>query len=214
MAKPFVHAYLQHSGQSRESDQIRSYELTYKADDWEKARRVVLLIVPPEEGELFPRTFFLITSFGAARRSGQDLLDRYRQRGTYEQQLGQFMSTLTPQLSSTTRTKRHYRGRVPQHRTGARDAFATNQALLSLNLLAYNLLNLGVAIASRALTRSGQRNKPVMTIDTFRQRYLKVSARITLHSRRLWASICETAAQLWRPWWDCIQRLEPVTMVD
>jgi hypothetical protein len=53
-----------------------------------------------------------------------------------------------------------------------------------------------------------------MTIDTFRQRYLKVSARITLHSRRVWASISQTAAQLWHPWWDCIQRLEPVTMVN
>ena len=52
-----------------------------------------------------------------------------------------------------------------------------------------------------------------MTIDTFRQRYLKVSARITLHSRRVWASIAATVAEWWRPWWDCIQRLEAVTMV-
>jgi hypothetical protein len=124
------------------------------------------------------------------------------------------MSTLTPQLSSTTRPKRHYRGRVPQHRSVARDAFATNQALLSLNLLAYNLLNLGADIASRSLARPGRGKAPAMRIDTFRQRYLKVSARITLHSRRVWASIAETAAQLWRPWWDFIQRLEAVTMVN
>lgn len=214
MAKPFVSYYLHQSGQSRTPDEIHAYELSYKAQDWKKTRRVVLLIVPPEEGELFPRTFFLITSFGAGSMSGQDLLDLYRQRGTYEQQLGQFMSTLTPQLSSTTRTKRHYRGRVPQHRSVPRDAFATNQALLSLNLLAYNLLNLGAAIASRSTAQPGGRKKPTMTIDTFRQRYLKVSARITLHSRRVWASISQTAAQLWHPWWDCIQRLEPVTMVN
>ncbi len=120
---------------------------------WKKTRRVTLVIVPPEEGELFPRTFFLITSFGATRMTGERLLDLYRQRGTYEQQLGQFMSTLTPQLSSTTRPKRHYRGRVPRRRSVARDAFATNQALLSLNVLAYNLLNLGALIATRSHTR-------------------------------------------------------------
>ena len=214
MAEPLVQAYLRHSAQTQEPDQIRFYELTYQAEDWKQARRVTLVIVPPEEGELFPRTFFLITSFGAGRMSGERLLDLYRQRGTYEQQLGQFMSTLTPQLSSTTRPKSHYRGRVPQHRSAARDAFATNQALLSLNLLAYNLLNLGATLASRSLARPGRRKTPSMTIDTFRQRYLKVSARITLHSRRVWASIAETAAQLWRPWWDCIQRLEVVTMVN
>ena len=213
MAKPFVYHYLHRSGQSQAPDEIHAHELSYQAKDWNKARRVVLLIVPPEEGELFPRTFFLITSFGAGCMSGQALLELYRQRGTYEQQLGQFMSTLTPQLSCTTRTKRHYRGRVPQRRTGARDAFATNQALLSINLLAYNLLNLGATLASRSLARPGRRKKPVMTIDTFRQRYLKVSARITLHSRRVWASIEQTAAQLWRPWWDCIQRLDAVTMI-
>ena len=214
MAKPFVYAYMNQRGQTHASDQIHYQELMYKGDKWKRARRVVLLIVPPEEGELFPRTFFLITSFRADDRSGQALLDLYRQRGTYEQQLGQFMSTLTPQLSSTTRQKRHYRGRVPQHRTAARDAFATNQALLSLNLLATNLLNLGAAIASRSTTQPGRRKKPVMTIDTFRQRYLKVSARITLHGRRVYASICETAAHLWHPWWDCIQRLSNVTMVN
>jgi len=214
MAEPFVQAFLRQSAETAQPAQICFHELTYKAKEWEQARRVVLIVVPPEEGELFPRTFFLITSFSAGRMSGERLLDLYRQRGTYEQQLGQFMSTLTPQLSSTTRPKRHYRGRVPQHRSAARDAFATNQALLSLNLLAYNLLNLGATIASRSVARPGRRKTGSMTIDTFRQRYLKVSARITLHSRRVWASIAETAAELWRPWWDCIQRLETVTMVN
>jgi len=214
MAVPLVQAYLRQSAQTQEPDQIRFHELTYQAKDWKKARRVTLVIVPAEEGEMFPRTFFLITSFGPGRMSSESLLELYRQRGAYEQQLGQFMSTLTPQLSSTTRPKRHYRGRVPQHRAAARDAFATNQALLSLNLLAYNLLNMGADIASRSLARPGRGKAPAMTVDTFRQRYLKISARITLHSRRVWASIAETAAQLWRPWWDFIQGLEDVTMVN
>ena len=124
------------------------------------------------------------------------------------------MSTLTPQLSSTTRPKRHYRGRVPKRRYAARDAFGSNQALLSLNPLAYNLLNLGALIATRAHTRHRRAQVPSMTIDTFRARHLKTSARISLHSRRGWTSIAETVAQLWRPWWDYIQRLEAVSMVN
>ena len=214
MAEPFVQAYLRHRAQTVEPDPIRLHEVAYKAKDWKRTRRVVLVIVAPEEGEMFPRTFFLITSYGATRMAGEDLLDLYRQRGTYEQQLGQFMSTLTPQLSSTTRPKRHYRGRVPRHRHAARDAFATNQALLSLNLLAYNLLNLGALIATRSHRRHRHAQVPSMTIDTFRARYLKTSARISLHSRRVWTSIAETVAQLWRPWWDYIQRLEAATMVN
>ena len=213
MAEPFVQAFLRQNAEGVEPDEIRLHELAYKAEDWKRTRRVVLVIVPPEEGEVFPRTFFLITSFGATRMTGERLLDLYRQRGTYEQQLGQFMSTLTPQLSSTTRPKRHYRGRVPKRRYAARDAFGTNQALLSLNLLAYNLLNLGAVIATRSHTRR-RAQAPAMTVDTFRARYLKTSARITLHSRRVWTSIAETVAQLWRPWWDYIQRLETVSMVS
>lgn len=214
MAEPFVQAYLRHRVEAAQPDQIRLHELAYKAKDWKRTRRVVLVIVAPEDGEMFPRTFFLITSFGATRMAGEHLLDLYRQRGTYEQQLGQFMSTLTPQLSSTTRSKRHYRGRVPRRRYTARDAFGTNQALLSLNLLAYNLLNLGALIATRSHTRHRLAQVPSMTIDTFRGRYLKASARITLHGRRVWASIAEAVAQLWHPWWAYIQRLEAVTMVD
>jgi len=214
MAEPLVQAFLRQSAEGVEPDEIRLHELAYKAEDWKQTRRVVLVIVPPEDGEMFPRTFFLITSFGATRMAGERLLDLYRQRGTYEQQLGQFMSTLTPQLSSTTRPKRHYRGRVPRRRYAGRDAFGTNQALLSLNLLAYNLLNLGALIATRSHSRHRRAQVPSMTIDTFRARYLKTSARISLHSRRVWTSIAETVAQLWRPWWDYIQRLEAVSMVN
>ena len=214
MAAPLVQAYLRQRAEGVAPDQVRLHELAYKAKDWKRTRRVVLVIVPPEEDEMFPRTFFLITSFGATRMAGERLLDLYRQRGTYEQQLGQFMSTLTPQLSSTTRPKRHYRGRVPRRRYTARDVLGTNQALLSLNLLAYNLLNLGAVIATRSHTRRRRAQVPSMTIETFRERYLKASARITLHSRRVWTSIAETVAQLWRPWWDYIQRLETVTMAN
>ena len=222
IAEPFVQQYLRdlcEDSRAVRHEDCRCHELVYQAKKWARPRRVVLVIVPPEDGQLFPRTFFLITNFAASSMSGERLLALYRQRGTYEQQLWQFMSTLTPQLSSTTRPKSHYRGRPPRRRYASRDAFEANQALLSLNLLAYNLLSLGGAIAQRAHTQLGRpkiygRSSATLSVDAFRQRYLKVAARITLHSRRVWVSIADAAADLWRRWWDFVQRLDAVSVVN
>jgi len=222
MARPFIERYLQDLGQRPDEmrqEGFRAYELSYQAKNWKQCRRVVLIIVPPEEGELLPRSFFLITNFGATAMPAAELLALYRQRGTYEQQLGDFMNTLTPHLSSTTRPKRHYRGQTPRQRQVARDAFDTNQAILSLNVLAHNLLNMGRCIAQRAQTRSGRpktygRRSAAMSLTTFRQRYLNIPARVTLHSRRVWISIAPSAAQLWHNWWDYIQRLGVAPMVN
>ena len=69
--------------------------------------------------------------------------------------LGELSSVLMPQLSST-RRKQHYRGQEPRQRTPSRDAFAANQAILTLNLLAYNLLHLGGQADERAEARPEQ----------------------------------------------------------
>ena len=222
MARPFVERYLQDLVQRPDElrqQGFRAHELSYQAKEWKQHRRVVLIIVPPEEGELLPRSFYLITNFGGTSMPAAELLALYRQRGTYEQQLGDFMNTLTPHLSSTTRPKSHYRGQIPRQRQVARDAFDTNQAILSLNVLAHNLLNMGRCIAQRAQTAPGRpktygRSSAGMSLSTFRQRYLKVTARITLHSRRVWISIAPEAAKLWHNWWDYLQRLGAVPTVN
>ena len=91
--------------------------------------------------------------------------------------------------------------------------------MLSLNVLAHNLLNLGRCIAERAQTKPGRpkthgRQSAAMSLRTFRQRYLKVPARVTLHSRRVWISIAPAAAVLWHSWWDYLQRLGSLPMID
>ena len=78
---------------------------------------------------------------------------------------------------------------------------------------------MGRCIAQRAQTRSGRpktygRRSAAMSLTTFRQRYLKIPARVTLHSRRVWISIAPSAAQLWHNWWDYIQRLGVAPMVN
>ena len=222
LAQPYVQRYLQDLGQRPEQMRqqgFRTHELGYQAKDWKQRRRVVLVIVPPEEEELLPRSFYLITNFDTRAMPAAELLALYRQRGTYEQQLGDFMHTLTPHLSSTTRPQSHYRGQTPRQRQVARDVFNTNQAMLSLNVLAHNLLNLGRCIAERAQTKPGRpkthgRQSAAMSLRTFRQRYLKVPARVTLHSRRVWISIAPAAAVLWHNWWDYLQRLGSLPMID
>ena len=223
MARPYVAGYLQDLRERPDEvrqEPFRAYELHYQGTKWKRARRVVLVIVPPEDGQLLPRSFCLITNFSAATMPAAKLLKLYRQRGTYEQQLGDFMNTLAPHLSSTTRPKSHYRGDAPApYARTTRDAFDTNQAILSLNVLAHNVLNMGRRIAERAQTRHGRprtygRSSPAMSLHTFREHYLKVPARITLHSRRVWISIAQSTADLWNKWWQYIERLGVVSVVN
>lgn len=214
-AQPYLARYQQdlreHPEEVRQ-EEFRCYEMHYKAKEWEHSRRVVLVVVAPQEDELFARFFFLVTTFSADTMHGELLVDMYRERGVYEQMIGQFTSALTPQLSSTTRTKSHYRGQEPKQRYASRDAFAANQAILSLNVLASNLLGLVAVLHERAHRRPGRprkygRSSTRITLDTVRQCYLKLPARVTLHSRRVWFSICGRAAALWQCLWQYLARL-------
>ncbi len=192
--------------------EFRCYEMRYQAEEWDRSRRVVMVIVAPAEDDFLPRYFFLVTNFSAQTMFGELLVDLYRDRGNYEDMLGQFMSTLTPQLSSTTRSKSHYRGKEPRQRYEPRDVFATNQAILSMNVLAFNLLGTIAALHERAHRRPGRPRKygrasNRINLSSVRQYYLKVPARVTLHSRRVWFSINEKAAALWQCLWKYLDRL-------
>jgi hypothetical protein len=99
----------------------------YQAESWRYAQRVILVIVDypdPKTGQLFlePDYFFLVTSYTAEERSAEERLERYRQRGTFEDRLGEFRQWIGPKLSS--------------------QEFASNEATLLLALLAFNLTNM------------------------------------------------------------------------
>ena len=197
---------------------FRCHELRYQAGSWERPRRVVLVLVPSERDELpIEHHFFLITDMSIQAMPSRDLVAFYRQRGLFEDMLGELSSTLVPQLSSTNRPKQHYRGRVPRHRTPGRDAFAANQAILTFNLLAHNLLHLGRQAAEQAERRPGRPNKygrssPAMSLDTFRRRYLRTPSRITLHGRSVGVTITQAIAAQWYRLWRFLATLNPVDM--
>ena len=60
----------------------------YRAGSWSRTRRVVQVLVE-EPGELFPRTFWLLTSLSADQVTGGELLAMYRQRGNAEGHMGE-----------------------------------------------------------------------------------------------------------------------------
>ncbi len=164
-------------------------EMTYKAKDWSRERRVVLVIQEKPE-ELLLHYFWLLTSWTAAEKDAETLLETYRQRGTAEGHLGELMSVLRPALSSVPRPKEHYRGKKPKKRHAAANSFYINEALLLLNALAYN-----VAHAARTLMEVA--TKEGWSLKRLRERVLRVAGRLVLHGRRATLILGAASAQLW-----------------
>ena len=108
MAKPYL---TQPAGRSPKAPpRLWFHELTYQAESWDRARRVVL-VVRERPGELYPDHFWLLTSLSRKRYEAEALLARYRKRGKAEGHMGEFMDVLDPALSSASRPKTHYRGK-------------------------------------------------------------------------------------------------------
>lgn len=176
------------------------HELTYRAATWSCARRVVLVVLE-RPAELFLHHFWLITNWTAAQMDGAALLAMYRQRGTAEGHMGELMDVLDPALSSAPRPKTHYRGVVPSQRIAAGDAFAQNEVLLLLNVLAYNLVH-ATRVLVEAATHEG------WSLRRVQERVLRVAARVLVHGRRATLVIGETAAHLWRLLWPRVAALQ------
>jgi hypothetical protein len=166
------------------------YEGEYQAQGWSRPRRVVL-VVQQVEGELFPNTFWLVTSWTAEQMPAEMLLKHYRERGTAEGHFGELMDVLAPALSSTTRPKSSYRGQAPLRRSVPVDAFANNEVRLLLSALAYNLVHAARVLMEQA-TGEGWGLRRV------RERVLKVAARVLLHARRVVVVVGQESAHLWR----------------
>jgi hypothetical protein len=156
------------------------HEKTYAAGAWSRERRVVLVVIE-RPGELLLDHFWLLTNIAVEMLSGKDLLALYRERGKAEGHMGELMDVLKPALSSSSRA------RWPK----TTDAFARNEALLLLHLLSYEVLHSGRCVMEK-ITRTG------WSLRRFRERVLKVGARVVLHARRATLVISETAAPYWR----------------
>lgn len=147
---------------------------SYQADGWKHAQRIILVIIdqPNSHGLLFdmPRYFFLITNYSKSERTGQEALDMYRQRGTFEDRLAEFNTVLGPHLSHS--------------------EFGKNQISLWLALLAFNLASFLRIELERA-------NGTGWDLIRFRECVLKAGGRVARHSRRLTIKVTQAISSFW-----------------
>ena len=175
------------------------HEMSYQEKGWGHPRRVVLVVLE-RENELFLHHFWLITNWPPEQMDAAALLEMYRQRGTAEGHMGELMSVLQPALSSSPRSKSHYRGSVLEERPASEDSFERNEVLLLLNVLAYNLMH-AARVELEAATDEG------WSLRRLRERVLRVAARVLVHGRRATLVISTQAAALWRVLWSRLRRL-------
>jgi len=200
MAEPYLRRPV-----GRPPQELRTwlYEMTYRAESWSRDRRVVLVVLE-RANELFLHHFWIITNWAADQKSGVELLEHYRQRGTAEGHMGELMNVLRPALSSAPRPKTHYRDKVPTNRTPsyAMDAFAHNEVILLINALAYNVAHVVRTMAETA-THEG------WSLQRVRERILRVACRVLVHGRRVVLVINDVAASLWSTLWSRLRLLRP-----
>ena len=201
MAKPYL---TQPAGRSPDAPpRLWFHELTYQAESWDRARRVVL-VVRERPGELYPDHFWLLTSLSRKRYQAQELLAQYRKRGKAEGHMGELMDVFDPALSSASRPKTHYRGKPLK--PGAKPEATTeagvrphNEVLFLLNLLGYEILHLGRVLMEQA-TRRG------WSLRRFRERVLRVASRALRQGRRLIFVISQGATD-WKRLWKSLARV-------
>lgn len=161
-----------------------THVLRYKANRWSRARRVVLVVQERPE-DLFLHSFFLVTSDEPT--TGRQVLNFYRQRGTMEARLGEWVHTISAGLSSS-------------HRDGQRVAaendtpFQVNAATLRLSALAYNLLHCLRRLAAKArIDKVG----PSLGLGRARRLILTVAGRAIVSARRVSLLVGKEVAELW-----------------
>jgi hypothetical protein len=168
----------------------------------EEGRRVILVIeVEGRSGELIPfNHFYLETSYDKSVEP-LEVVSIYRQRGTFEAQIGQFNQATRPALmSSPRRDEETKRRRVeeslapkPEKKSETSDkpesaprsaqaehAYAMNEATLLLFVLARNLLNLLRDFVPRA-NREGAPERP--SLRTVQKNVLNIVGRLIRQGR-------------------------------
>ena len=156
----------------------------YQAETWKHPQRVILVIIDrpdPKTGQLplFVKHFFLVTNWTEEQKSGENVLEHYRRRGTFEDRLGEFKAAVGPHLSS------------PQ--------FHENEVLLLLSLLAYNL-------AGMLRTELEAEEGACWDLKRLQLTVLKAGGRLTKHARRMVLTLARAVTPFWQTLAACLAR--------
>ena len=173
LAEPFV-------SRPRGRPPKEGYEYTielgeHRAESWRHSFRIVLVVVDkpdPKTGqlEIFPRYFFLITTWSREEMKAHQLLEHYRRRGTFEDRIGEFLKTTACSLSSP--------------------RFEENEASLLLSLLAFNL-------TSMLRGEVEEETKNGWDLGRLQTSVLKAGGRVIKAGRRLFVEIAQAVTPLW-----------------
>lgn len=170
----------------KEGDEFAVELGVYQAAGWTRPYRVVLVVIDlpdPRTGlrELFPHCFFLVTNWRVEQRSGWELVEHYRKRGTFEDRLGEFNGAIGNGLSA--------------------GSFEANEVSLLLKLLAFNLAGMLRGELEDASGCGWDLRRVQRTV-------LKAGARVVEHGRRVIVDVARAAGVLWerlltrmQRWW-------------
>ena len=152
------------NGESSLDEIQRIYvEFQYKAESWEKERRVVAKIEWPP-GELIPKIGFIVTNM---KKKPEDVVEFYNKRGTAEQYIKEGKLTFNWTRLSCKR-------------------FCDNQARLQLHALAYNL-----TAALHRIELPEKMKK--WSLGTLQLKLIKIGARLVRHARAFTFQLAEVA---------------------
>jgi hypothetical protein len=156
----------------------------HRAESWKHPQRLLLVIVDrpdPKTGQLnlLPDYFFLVAGWKVEELDGTAALEHYRQRGTFEDRLGEFQQAIRPHLSH--------------------DDFQANEALLRLSLLAFNLAST-LRIEYEAAAGS------CFDLGRFQRDVLKAGGRVVKGAHRLKMYVARVVAPFWERLIACLNR--------
>jgi hypothetical protein len=179
-------------------------DLSYQAGSWAQPRRIILVVTEQTDGD-HPRAFYLVTSIAEEAKSAEEILQLYRERGTAEGHMGEVKAFLAPALSSSPRPKSQYAG-APVYRAvdppTAIDPFARNEAVLKLNLIAYQLLHVARTAMETATGTGVSLHRLQRTVLTTSARFVRSGRRLSMIIERRFADFWQTIlAQLDRWSW-------------
>jgi hypothetical protein len=156
----------------------------YQAASWKHPQRLVLVVVDRPDSKtgqlnLLPNYFFLIVGWKPEELSAEAALTHYRQRGTFEDRLGEFQQAIGPHLSHAD--------------------FHENETVLRLALLAFNLVS---ALRIEYEDAAGS----CFDLARFQRDVLKAGARVTKHARRVIVCVAQVVRPFWEHLVACLRR--------
>jgi len=155
--------------------ELGPYRASSEKHAWKHTQRLILVVSDLPDARtgqlnLLPHYFFLVTNWAEHEMSADDLLVHYRDRGTFEDRIGEFQGHVQPLLSSPD--------------------FETNEAAFLLALLSFNLVSI-LRGELECATSSG------WSLERVQRSVLKAGVLIQNAGHRILVNVAAAVTTLW-----------------